>query len=195
MSSALKILLMVVSLIAPLTGVAQDKKREVEKRIKAAEMPAHAIMLLMPHLEPARRIRYFRETDLGRVSYECKFKLKKRQYSVEFDTLGTIEDIEIMIDLDKVGAKASDNIIQHLRSYDRHKIRRLQLQFRPDGLTGAALLEQVLSNTGGIRPYYELVTSVRTQDGWSTFEMLFDPEGRFLSQKLVIERQTDIILY
>lgn len=186
---------MLYLLVAPLIINAQDKKQEVEKKIKASEMPESALRILEPFLSSAHRIKFYKESDIGHESYECKFKLNNDRYSIEFDTQGQIEDIEIMVSLDEVNADARNNIINYLESHKKYRIRRLQLQFTTAGLTQEQLLNRVITKGNRTEPFHEMVVSIKEAEGWITYEILFDKNGTYLSRKTVIERQTDNVLY
>ncbi|MEQ9300405.1 MAG: hypothetical protein RIF33_17660 [Cyclobacteriaceae bacterium] len=195
MTRWLAIPLMLWVLMIPIITLAQGQKREVEKKIKIADMPEAALSLLEPYLSSATSIKYYKETDIGHDSYECKFILDENRYSIEFDPHGRLEDVEMLVDINDLASKAHDKIITHLQQYQRFRFRRAQLQFSPNVLTEAQLLVRVIQNQNWENPYHEIVVAVKDEKGWSTYEMLFDQDGIFLSQKKVISRQTDNILY
>ncbi|MEM8893533.1 MAG: hypothetical protein AAGC88_03080, partial [Bacteroidota bacterium] len=150
--------------------------------------------ILNPHLIEAKRIRYYRETDIDRVSYECKFMLSGQHYSVEFTEQGSLEDIEILIDFDDVDKVAAESIVNSFSAYDRFKIRRTQRQFISQ--TGSSqFLDSVIRQAEGLTLRYEIVASLKKESDWKNYEMLFDDQGQLLNQREVIDRQTDMILY
>lgn len=186
---------MLCTLTIPLITSAQGQKREVEKKIKISDMPKASLSLLEPYLSSATSIKYYKETDIDHRSFECKFRVNGARFSIEFDPQGRLEDIEMLVDIDEIVPKARNKIITHLQQYQRFRFRRAQLQFSPSALTDAELLAKVIQNQNWENPYYEIVVAVKDEKGWSTYEMLFDQDGMFLSQKRVISRQTDNILY
>lgn len=185
---------LVLLLIYPLVNFSQDLKQEVEKRIKEVEMPQSALDILKPHLGEASRVKYYYETDLEHVSYECKFVLQGELYSVEFTEDGSLEDVEILIDFDAIDKVAAQSIIKSFSSYDRFRIRRTQRQFTTQTEPNQ-LLQKVIDKAEGLILKYEIVVSLKKGGEWNTYEMLFSDKGQLINQRKVIDRQTDNILY
>ena len=64
-----------------LSTIAQSKKEEKEERIRKAEMPKNAIILLENFKDqPFKKNTFFFETDGYKKSYEAKFKFNKKSY-------------------------------------------------------------------------------------------------------------------
>ncbi len=181
--------------LPPILGLSQNLKQEVEKRIKAEEMPAIALEILATHLSQASKIRYYKETDIGHQSFECKFILDRLWYSVEFDENGAIEDVEIKMDFEQIPQAALDKIRYSLSAYDRYRIRRTQRQYTLAFLSSDDLLTMVIKGADELELRYEIVLSVKKDGSWTTYEMLFDQSGLLIEKKEVVDRQTDNILY
>lgn len=179
----------------PNVGFGQDQKQEVEKKIQAAEMPESALSLLKPYLKTATRIKYYKETDIDHESYECKLKFEGLRFSIEFEPQGRLEDIEVLVSIENVASEAHDKILEYLQQFRRFRVRRVQLQFKPDSTTDARFIDEIVKARNLKSPNHEIVVDIKDESGWSTFEMLFDHSGVFLSQRMVIGRQTDNILY
>ena len=79
----------------PFNAMAQNKY-EREHRILKSQFPEKALGLITDKLVGAKRVRFYKEIDSAKISYEAKFKKDKLRYSVEFDTEGTLEDIEVL---------------------------------------------------------------------------------------------------
>jgi len=79
-----------------LVGAAQNKY-EREYRIRKVQFPERALGYIQEKLTDAKRIRFYKETDSTKVSYEAKFKKDRLWYSIEFNKEGGLEDIEILI--------------------------------------------------------------------------------------------------
>ncbi len=90
------LLLLIMALFQFSTGLSQVKV-EREHRIKKNQFPDAAHDFIKEKLQDAKKIRFYKETDTTKISYEAKFKKDKLHYSVEFDESGKLEDIEILI--------------------------------------------------------------------------------------------------
>lgn len=187
------IMLIFVSTTLPL--IAQTKKMEREKRVKREVLPQAAINVLEGFIAGARKVRYYHETDGEKVSFEVKFLRNKRHYSVEFNEAGGLEDVELLVRFDQLSETLRENILKHLSQYDKYKIRKTQQQFsspsQPDEQIIKASLEGLFTEI--VR--YEIIIETKSQGSWTTYEMLFDEKGDFISQKEVIGRLADHILY
>ena len=62
---------------------------------------------------------------------------------------------------------------------------------QPDSEVIANALQNIATET--VR--YEIIVETRTNSTWTVYEMLFDDQGGFISQKEVIGRLEDNILY
>ncbi len=115
-----------------MSAVLAQNKYEREHRIKKSQFPEVALQFISEKLEGARRIRFYRELDSTKVSYEAKFKKDRLHYSVEFDKEGTLEDIEIEIRELDIPNEALARIKEDLGNRFRtHRIRKIQQQYAP----------------------------------------------------------------
>jgi hypothetical protein len=53
-----------------------------------------------------KRVKFYKESDGDKISFEAKFKYKKQHFSVEFFASGVLEDIEILINKKKYSIKS-----------------------------------------------------------------------------------------
>lgn len=173
-----------------------QQKNEREKRIKADDMPNLAIDLLK--LVPdAKNIRYFRESDGERNSFEAKFKYRGRPYSVEFDPEGTLEDVEITVAFESSLEESLQEKIKALlkETSEEFKIIKCQKQYRHDSGNGAETLENALEVGPHQSIFYELEVYFRNKKTLEAYEILYDREGSFVSKRKIVKRATDNILY
>lgn len=175
--------------------LAQEKKMEREKRIKKEEMPAVINNILDKYITKAKKVKYFEETDIGHHSFEVKFFLHHNLYSVEFDDTGNLEDVEMKLGFHKLEKDLRKNITSHMRRYDQFKIKKTQKQFSSGSQTAEQVIELALQNESTEIVRYEIIVETKTNKSWTTYEMLFDRQGNFISQKEVIGRLEDNILY
>ena len=171
----------------------QDKY-EKEVRIKAQEVPESALAFLGEASIP-RKVRWYFEENFVGNSIEAKFKLAGKRYSVEFDTTGHIQDIEIQIPWKEVPNRMKQLVRYSLDSlFTSSKIDKIQLQY-----TGAQeVLKELLSQdtstlTHGIN--YELVVQGKKQKGFQLYEILFSEKGDILRMGQIVEKNTDHLEY
>lgn len=190
-----KWLLLFSSMLIMCFTLAQEKKLEKEERIKPSEAPDGVKEMVSPYTEDARRVRYYSEFDGTSTSYEVKFILHKNKFSVEFSKDGQLEDVEVIRCFTDMPTTTQNNIVDYLYPNDNFKIKKSQKQFRPLDLNERELLDAAIKNKdiAGIR--YELIVQVKKDGDWTTYEMLFDEEGRFISQREVVARSEDHLLY
>ncbi|MBT8283510.1 MAG: hypothetical protein KJO86_07220 [Muriicola sp.] len=191
-----KLLFLSTLLFWGLTGNAQAKY-EREFRIKKSEFPQKALELVNHKIEDARKIRYYKEIDSATITFETKFKKDKLHYSVEFNSEGQLEDIEIQISKVDIPSEVWSSITEHLAGYcKKFKIRRLQQQYPiKNGLPTEQLIKDAFQNL--ILPYinYELIVVCKRDSGREEFEYLFNAEGTFVSKRKSLPANYDHILY
>ena len=180
-----------------LWNIQSQNKYEREYRIKKNQFPTNALTFIEDQLKDARQIRYYRETDSAKISYEAKFKLDRLRYSVEFDEQGQLEDVEILIKEVDIPNSSMAEITQFLDSeFTKYRIRRLQQQYP---VSEHESIEQTLKNAfqnlliPSIR--YELIIAGKKTRGFEDFEILFNAEGKFLEMRKSLPANYDHILY
>nr|WKN39133.1 hypothetical protein K4G66_10525 [Tunicatimonas sp. TK19036] len=172
-------------------------KEEVEKRIKAEEMPKAAMSILSDWLKDSRRVRFYYETDGDHQTYETKLIRNERHFSIEFDNSGVLMDIEELINTEQLPDAVIETIHNVLsRTYEKHKIRRIQRQFLPKN-SDENLLNTILSFSEETEQFinYEIEVNVKEQSRMRAYEILFDAEGQILDQRLIVRRSLDNLLY
>ena len=172
-------------------------KYEREHRIKKSQFPAEAHALIEEQLAEARRIRYYRETDSTKVSYEAKFKVDRLHYSVEFDEKGELEDVEILIKEVDIPDDSFKNITDYLDdNFNKYRIRRIQQQYPVSEHESVELtIKNAFQNLILPTIRYELIVAGRKDKGFEDFEILFDAEGNFLKLRKSLPVNYDHILY
>ena len=172
-------------------------KYEREYRIKKVQFPAKALSFIEEELKEAKRVRFYRETDSTRISYEAKFKLDRLHYSVEFDQQGNLEDIEILIKEVDIPNDSFELIKKYLReSFTKHRILRIQQQYT---VSDDEPVQQTLRNAfqnlilPSIR--YEIMVAGKKEDGFQDYEILFDADGNFIKQRKSLPANYDHVLY
>ena len=172
-------------------------KYEREFRIRKSQFPEAARTLMIPYTESARRLRFYREIDSNRSSYEMKFKLSRLHYSVEFSPDGVLEDVEIRVKPVDLPESSWQAIKSDLRQrFKSHKIRKIQQQY--PNLAFPAV-EETLRNAfqNLLLPQlrYEIVVRARESSGFLDYEILYDAEGNFLNLRKSLPPNYDHVLY
>ena len=191
-----KILLVIIAGLVSINGFGQYKY-EREFRIKKSQFPAKAHALIEDQLAEARRIRYYKETDSTKISYEAKFKVDRLHYSVEFNQEGELEDVEILIKKVDIPNDSFKNMTDYLdNNFNKYRIRRIQQQYPVSAFES---VEQTIKNAfqnlllPTIR--YELMVAGKKNNGFEDFEILFDADGSFLKMRKSLPVNYDHILY
>ncbi|MEQ8549745.1 MAG: hypothetical protein RIC03_17665 [Cyclobacteriaceae bacterium] len=178
-----------------ISGVAQEKKYERERRVKPSEIPFQIQSLLQPYLEKAHHSKFYKETDFDHESFEVKFRWNKVKYSIEFSNLAELEDIEATIKWADLGEQVQSGICTFFSQFEKHKIDKIQQQFSSKSIMDKEALDQALNDFKGEIVRYELVVELKEQKEWTPYELLFDDEGILISKREITKRTTDFILY
>ena len=157
----------------PFTGLFAQNKLEREYRVKSDQVPQKAIECIQK-FNFAQQVKWYFEEGLNEKSYEAKTQYRKQYYSIEFDTLGNLLDIEILIESELLPSNVSRKINMDLNQrFKKHKIDRIQVQYTGTVEDVFLWISQNQSNNLTIK--YELVIKA----GSKLFEILFTDQGNF----------------
>lgn len=172
-------------------------KNEKEERIKKKMFPKKALDLLDALPKDAKRIKFYKETNDTIISYEAKLKLNKRGYSIEFDKNGTLEDIEITINLTNLPNVTKASILHYLETnYDRFDIIKIQKQFKNEtSAIPSDVLSDALLNQKEKGVFYELIVDTHRSDDTVPKEFTFNESGNYVSEKNIILSSSYYVLY
>lgn len=189
-SATAKILMLVLSLSLPLSLLCSQEKYEKESRIKAGKLPERALEWFRDAYEGDPRVKWYLEESLEAYSFEAKLKWKGHRHSVEFDTTGRVEDIEIELELEELPGKVRENLSLFMANeYEKYNIRRIQRQYTgsPDDLED--VIDELEYEDIVIR--YEIEYYARSGSEKELWEGLFDVEGNPIRQRKVIIKPTE----
>lgn len=173
-----------------------QEKRERELRIKEDGFPKIALEKLSPFLEDAKRIRFYKEFDKKKTSYEAKFKKDRLFFSVEFDSTGILEDIEYTIESVDIPEESWKKIETYIKEvFDRPRIKKIQQQYPIQNSMEQQTLKDAFQNL--LMPYinYELIIASKERKGFREYELLFDANGKFIRARKSIPQKYDHVLY
>ena len=178
------------------TGLSQVKS-EREFRIKKSQFPVTTLEKAQPYLEGVRRLRFYKEIDAGRVSYEIKFKKARLHYSVEYSDTGELEDIEMRIRPVDIPEESWKAVEEHLTgSFEKYKVRKIQQQYRRASFpSDADTFRNAFQNLLLPEIRYELMVSGKTEEGYRDFEITYDAKGAFIMKKKSLPPNYDHVLY
>ncbi|KAB1064874.1 hypothetical protein [Salibacter halophilus] len=181
----MKSLLVALISFIPILSLAQEKI-EREKRIKSNEVPSKAIEWMDDAYEDLEnQIKWYFEETSGSYSYEAKVKFMDDLHSVEFDTLGNIQDIEIIKEWDELLPGVKENLQNYFQSnFKKFKIRKIQIQYTGDEDDLEDLIDENEFEDLTIR--YEIKFYGKTEQDKKIWEALFDDEGKYIQKREVI---------
>ncbi len=188
----------ILSLIFLIFGIlaSAQNKYEREYRIKKSQFPDKALGYIEDKLEDARNIRFYKETDSTKVSYEAKFKKNRLKYSVEFNEDGTLEDIEILIkpiDIPNDAYKAANKYLQN--EFIKYRIQKIHQQYPIGDNSVETTVKNAFQNLILPSLKYKLIVSGKKNKGYEQFEVLFDAEGNFEKIRKSLPANYDHVLY
>lgn len=174
-----------------------QNKYEREYRIRKSQFPSTAMDLIDDTLDDAKRIRFCRETDSTKISYEAKFKKDRLWYSVEFDVDGTLEDVEILIKEVDIPSDPLEKILKYLdNSFTKYRIKRIQQQYP---ISKEEPTEKTIRNAfqNLILPSinYEFIVAGKKDKEYFDYELLFGSDGSFKKMRKSLPPNYDHVLY
>ena len=191
----MRLFLLIAPLLLAYSISAQNIKDEREERINTQQVPSAILEKLAKYDDQFDQLKYYKETDGKKVSIEAKARFRGNFYSIEFSDSSILEDVEKTVRFKEVKTSIQKNIQKHLSRYKKHKIDRAQIQFSGSSFSDQEVIDQAINHDRGEIIHYELEVFIREKRRWSLHEMLFDSLGSFVSQRQIINRSSDFILF
>ncbi len=189
-------LIPLIFLLFFLSGLAQDKY-EREYRIRKNQFPENALGFLESYLVGAKRIRFYKEVDSAKISFEAKFKKDRLFYSIGFDGDGNLAAVEILIKEVDIPQESLVAMEAYLESnFRKYRIRKIQQQY-PLSAFGSAerTMEMAFQNLLDPNINYELIVAGKIDGNLQDYEILFDANGKFIRLKKSLPANYDHVLY
>lgn len=170
-------------------------KFEQEYSIKEEEVPKEALFFISTAFGSVKQ-KWHKEVSQNGKSIETRIKKNKKKYSIEFDTLGNIQDVEITISARDISEKIVKKIRDNLKDkFTKFKIIKTQTQW-----TGNTqdLIKTIAENIaiGSVNLHYEiLIKASKNNEITKYYETLFDADGMLKSVVEVLERNDDNLIY
>lgn len=176
-------------------GYAQQKQ-EQEFGIDEKDLPRNISPLLSEYLKDVKRLRFFKELDGQKTSYEVKFKKDTLYYSIEFDSIGQLEDVEFIIKESAIPKKSYASINEYLgTAHEKYRIKKIQQQYPHEGGNAKALLRDAFQNLLSTKINYELIIATKDKEGYVEFEITFDAQGNHLLTRKSVATKYDHVLF
>lgn len=171
-----------------------QEKYEREIRKSENDIPKKAIDFINT-LNFNSKIKWYKEFGLNSTSFEAKTKLNGRKYSIEFDSIGNLEDAEIIIK----EAQIQDLIFRKIKSRlktdkNKFKIGKIQIQYSGNN---KSVKQKILNNENNAKliTRYEIIVTAKVNKKFQKFEYLFSDSGEFIQSKIIILKNTDNLEY
>lgn len=160
-------------------------KYEKESRINSSELPFQ-LNLDFNAYAGVKRLKWYKEYNVDQVHYEAKFRYHGADYSVEFDSLGLLEDVEVLYRSKDLAAQKRISIEQYLNTnYRKWKITRLQKQYLLDVKTLDLALKDV-ALLSDLEHQYELEIGVFENGVQVNYELLFNFAGTCINTREIV---------
>lgn len=171
-----------------------SQKQEVEKRIQSKDAPAKAIEWINEVTIKKKRLRWYFEVTSGKKSYEAKFIHNHDLYSVEFDTMGKVEDIEVLTSRSDLKESINNSIETTLeKAFDKFNIVKIQIQYTAND--DRDLLNWINTDKGSVSKHFEIEFEAKSEGVWRMYEGTFDAAGNLLHKREIIIRSTENLNY
>ncbi|MEW4923312.1 hypothetical protein [Algibacter sp. 2305UL17-15] len=174
-----------------------QSKNEKEERIPISEFPEIAQSYFNTISHDVKYLKFYKETDGDKLSFEAKFKIKKLYYSVEFDTLGKLEDIEIVIKKKYIPKNTLKEILKYFDTNFR-KSRFLKIQKQYVNYTKKSdkqFIQHIVDNPNDKHTHFEIIAEIKTKQKHELREFIFDKNGIFKTSRIVTSSSYEHALY
>jgi hypothetical protein len=159
-----------------------QSKFEKEYRLKEKEVPKAAINFI-EKIDYKSKLKWYREESSDGESVEAKFKINKIAYSIEFDTLGVVEDIEELIRISSLDSNLQTSILNQLdQVFEKHQIIKIQKQLKGEN---KELIAYFKEENKALISGYELIVKAKRRKEVNLYEYFFTAEG-VLSKELKV---------
>ncbi len=178
---------------AEFTKAQSTEKIEKEEKITLDLIPKSMEKAVVEIGYARKKVRYYRETDGEKVSYEAKLRYRGKKYSIEFNENGILEDVEIDTHKRKISKEALLNIESVLDTMARkYLIEKIQEQYLAKHKTTTQIKENISNNK---IDNYELIVAFKDKRTIYRKEMLFDKKGNLISLRDVKRLEYDFLLF
>lgn len=176
-----------------LCNEAYAQKIEREYDISNNEAPQKANAFIRHYFKEVEANWYMEESHQGKT-IEAKFKFNGSKFSIEFDTIGNLLDIEKQVKFKQLETKNKDLISKALNAvFIKYKIKKTQEQFIGDEKNVAKHISaQDQPKEKDYTLNYELIVKAKEKGKPKAFyEVLISENGEILRVDRIVQRSTD----
>lgn len=188
------ILIFILVFFTSMNSAFSQAKLEREYRIKDSQVPLKATEFIKNTFGTIK-LKWYGEESLKGRSVEAKGSFNKKLYSIEFDTLGNLQDIEVRIDMKSIPENTRNKIKRQLETkFKAFRIHKVQAQQVADASEiksskgGEIISDEMITN-------YEIVLKGRKEKKYSFYEVLFTKDGELIRESQMIERNNHHLIY
>lgn len=172
-------------------------KNEKEERVAPSDFPAMARNHFNAIADEVNYLKFYKETDGNKLSYEAKFKYKRTYYSAEFDSLGKLEDIEVLVKKKDIPKTTLKKIYDY---YDKKflKVRFIKIQKQYVNTTKRSdkqFIDFILQKPNNRYTHFEIIAEIKTKKHHELRELTFDRHGNFEKSRIVTSSSYEHALY
>ncbi|WP_299128225.1 hypothetical protein [uncultured Winogradskyella sp.] len=177
--------------------IVSQTKKEKEQRIKRSHFPVKAQNILNYLPKDCKRIKYYKETDGNKQSFETKFKYNRQWFSLEFSPNGRIEDLEVIITIKTINSPTKIKIENYFNTkYLKYKLIKVQKQFVFDQNSNVeGFITNILNHDNGTIVNYEIIAEVKTEKSREMREFTFNQNGAFINFRVIKPTSYEYVLY
>lgn len=176
--------------LALATSATAQEKFEREIGVRASDVPSEARSFVAACFDQAR-VRWYKEINLDTYTFEAKIKHRGCRYSIEFDSVGNVEDVEVLIRFAQLPDTLKTAITTALSgSCPTFKFQRLQRQWTGSESALQELIRKGRSSSEFVTRF-ELVYRCGKGRHSRLLETLFDTSGKPIRTLTIVPRNTD----
>jgi len=175
---------------------AQDIKDENEKSINREDMPTSSLAEINRFWNKEKKVDFYRQNNGEMISYEAKLEWNGHQYSIEFDSEGSLVNVEQLIDFKDIPDASQNTITEELsKQYTRFRFTRIQRQYSAEEADDRdEILEDVIDEDyEDLIIRFEIVVDAQNKAVMGSFEWLFDEQGNMIQKRRIVRRSLDNI--
>ncbi|SCY37147.1 hypothetical protein SAMN05192588_2533 [Nonlabens sp. Hel1_33_55] len=172
---------------------AQSSKIKIEKeeRIQQEALPL-PIIEAVTQVSEDRKVKYYKEIDGEKISFEGKFKKAGNRYSMEFDVVGNFEDLEVEVKKRSVDKLLWNAISLKLDSISsRWRTEKIQEQYLPESTMEKFKEKLKSSNFENL----EIIAAFKKDGKILRKELLFSAAGALIQMREVKRIAYDFLLF
>ena len=175
---------------------AQDIKNENEESINREDMPTSSLTMINRFWNKEKKVDFYRQKNGEMISYKAKLEWNDYQYSIEFDSEGSLVNVEQLIDFNDIPVASQNTITEELsKQYTRFRFIRIQRQYSAEEADDRdEILEDVIDEDyEDLIIRFEIVVDAQNKAVMGSFESLFDEHGNMIQKRRIVRRSLDNI--